>query len=456
MRERLAALLLGLLFLVQGACFLNRPGIDASEVVWGPVKGALFAALFSVTHRGPESLRLTMLLTGALTVFLACRLLQRVAGEAALAGGVLLATDSTFLLTTRLDSQGVVLPRLFLVAGCWLVLRFWRNASRTSLALGFLCWGLGCARRPEFALVLVSLSAATAIVFASEIAAAWGWRNWLPAGLAFLCGLAPLLARRPQGVPQAPPFNVLAMLDGSAWFRYTVRSEPGTWGVGPKGFLEKACVAVAHAFRDPQHNLMAVAVLASLALGAIASFRPSWPHRRALRFTIAAGVIGLILMPHGPLLLLLPIPHLAVGVVLAAAARRSIFGVVALCAVTAAVAVSNLAVNAAYDSHAVLYGGTREFTEAIYNLAADFEVHDARRIRILTPGIEAPLQFLRAGTLPVVTGSSGEDTLFITGTGGDSGSAILAATEGTGRRIRLARVIQDYQGRSIFILFRLE
>jgi hypothetical protein len=456
LRGRLAALFLGLLFLLQGACFLNHPGIHSGEVSWGEVKSGLFRAVLAVPRPGPESLRFPMLAAGAFTVVCACLLLRRMAGLWALVGGLLLAADTTFLLTTRLDSENVVLPRLFLTAGCWLLLRFWQDTSRVSLALGFLCWGLGCACRPELALVLIGVSASAALVFGREIAAAWGWRNWLPAGLALLLGLAPLLAARRPTLAPGPRANIMTLLDGSAWFNETVRSEPGNWGVAAKGLMETACTSMARASGDPRHNLLALAALSALALGVARSLRPTWQHRRALGFSVAAALAAALLLPSSQYLLLWPLPLLPLGVLLAAAARRSLFGAVAVCAIAAAVALSCLAVNAAYYAHAVLYGGTREWTEAIYNLAADFDTRDARRIRILTPGIEGPLAFLRGGKLPLVSTSAGEDTLFIAGTGGDSGNAILAAVSSSGRRVRLARVIQDYQGRSIFVLFRLE
>src|SRR5450755_3902650 len=70
----------------------------------GALKSWLYWPIFRLTQPSPTSLRLPVLLIGALTIWLFYRLLEKIAGpRAAVTGCLLLATDTTFLLTTEFD-----------------------------------------------------------------------------------------------------------------------------------------------------------------------------------------------------------------------------------------------------------------------------------------------------------------------------------------------------------------
>ncbi len=460
-RGRISALLLGLVFLLQGSCFLSRPGINAGEVQWAGLKSWIFALVFVIANPGPRPLRMVTLAAGAGTLFVACRLFRRGAGATpAIVGGMLLATDSGFLLANRLDTGTLAFPLLLSTAGCLFLLRFWQHASRVSLIAGFLCAGLAIWNRPELAWVWVGLAAAALIVFRPEIAAVWGARNLLPAGAAFLAGLSPLIFFPVKaGTSQVPRWSV----GGPSWFDSAIRTQPGTWGIGPRGFLETTCMRFSRALGSPRVNALDLMFLGAFAAAALCL---PWIRRqreyRVLSFTTLALALGaLALVCSGPLsagriLLLWPFPHFLLAIVLTALARRSAAGIALLVTVASVLVVSGAAVTATYFSDALLFGGASEWTEAIYGLASNLDVHDARSIRILSDGIEAPLRFLRGGNLPVVQTSEGEDTLFISRTGAEARKELAASSHKARRRIHVVSLIQDGQGRAMFTLFHLE
>ena len=135
-----------LLFFSLGCVILPYPGLQNDEVIFAPADyrvpgsavflvlndrlpvmlmsylGALKTWLYALLLRSfPPSywtVRLPVLLLGALTIWLFVDLLQEIQDtRAAWIGGVLLATDTMFLVTTCFDWGPVALQHLLLVAG---------------------------------------------------------------------------------------------------------------------------------------------------------------------------------------------------------------------------------------------------------------------------------------------------------------------------------------------------
>src|SRR5262249_39293837 len=91
----------------------------------GTLKTAIYIPIFEIFGGNVWSTRVPMLLAGALTVFFFFRLTLRCAGPVAAGiAGLLLATDPTFLLTNTVDWGPVALSQLFLVTGCYCLIRF--------------------------------------------------------------------------------------------------------------------------------------------------------------------------------------------------------------------------------------------------------------------------------------------------------------------------------------------
>lgn len=184
---RWAGAALGVLFVALAAPFLDRPGIYNDEALFssgtfppygavysakvfqrqvplmlmsylGTVKSHLYRAVFAVAPVNPWSVRLPMILVGGATVALFFSLVRRTLGErAAWFSAALLATDATWIVTTRLDWGPVALQHFFLVFGAWCVARFVQDDRYRWLALGFFSFGLGCWDKALFLAPLVGV-----------------------------------------------------------------------------------------------------------------------------------------------------------------------------------------------------------------------------------------------------------------------------------------------------------
>jgi 4-amino-4-deoxy-L-arabinose transferase-like glycosyltransferase len=441
-----AVVALSIAFLLQGAFILERPGLHAGEL---QSYIGQFTAEFS---RSLEPLRIASLLVGAVTLAIGVLIAKRLGGTvAAVITGIVFATDPAFLFTTRMDAGGFVLPRLLVSAGILLLASFWRSASKWTLAAGFFCLGLAAATRPETLGLLLAIAMGGVAAFASDIRAAFGMRTAIPALASFCAPLAILAASRPHfDPPVLSPFNVV---DGSAWFAVFVRHEFGTWGVGPKPGLERFVAGFSRAFAQPRHDMLAAVLVISLVGGALLL------RRRAIRFTwvtlVAGGVWYLLFAPEA-LPLVWPWPDILVGLVLSESARRWAFGPPLAGALVVVLVISNLAVTATYYSRLLIYGATRDWSEAIYSLARDLDIRDARSVRILNPEIEAPLRYLSGPRLVISENNSGPDTILVAFTDVDGQDQVHRVVAERGRRPHRVRLIQDWQGRAVYQLVRLE
>src|SRR6266446_735295 len=109
----------------------------------GAFKSWVYAPIFRFWRPSPFSLRVPVILAGAMTVCLFWSLLRRIAGcRAACVGCVLLASDSLFLITSCFDWGPVVLQHLLLVSGCLPLVRFHQEQRQRFLVAGFFLFGL--------------------------------------------------------------------------------------------------------------------------------------------------------------------------------------------------------------------------------------------------------------------------------------------------------------------------
>ena len=211
-----AAALSVLLFILLGLAFIPYPGLEDDELffaqtlfpAWqhttmlasyvGSLKTQLYWPVFRIFDVGIWSVRLPMLLLGALTIWIFFQLAWLGAGRvAAILAAVLLATHPSFLLTTVLDRGPVVLVQFLLVTGCYLLVRFAGDAalSRRDLALAaaFFCFGLATWTKAVFGWLLGGLAVAGVAVFWTEVWRAFRPRNIVIAAAAFLLGALPLI-----------------------------------------------------------------------------------------------------------------------------------------------------------------------------------------------------------------------------------------------------------------------
>ena len=531
-KPALTALFFCLLFILLGALWIRYPGIQNDEALFaaplyhptwanywvetrhvripimlmsylGALKSWIYAGIFHFFAPGPASVRLPMLLAGALSVWLFFCLLARLAGDrAALIGTALLATDATYLLTIRCDWGPVALQHLLLVSGLLLVVKYYQQGSILRLAAGFFLFGAGCWDKALFVWMLGGVAAGAVLVFPREL-----WRSLRPlnaavAALAFSAGASPLLIYNLAGpeplgtlrgnlaweisqLPAKAPF-VTQSLSGSTLFGYWSREDGDALPRDPETRLERVCLWLSGVSGKPRRNLLNPALLAALAAAALL-----WrtPVRRIVLFTLIAGAVAWL--PMGAIrnagggvhhtVLLWPLPQLLIGAVFAEAARR--FGRAAPAMVTAAVVLvcgSNLLLLNNYYARLIRNGGSVTWTDAIYPLSDYLKTVPARQVFSLDWGLIDPLRLLNRGHLELGVGSepfakdamSEEDrkearrmaapgNLFLGHTEGNEFDPrvprqLAAWAREEGCRKQVLQVIRDRNGRAIFEVFRLE
>src|SRR4029077_2939643 len=94
----------------------------------GTLKTWLYAPLVLFWRPSAALIRIPAILMGGATILLFCALLHRIHGRrAAWVGGILLATDTSFLLTTTFDWGPVVLQHLLLVAALFFAVQWFQT-----------------------------------------------------------------------------------------------------------------------------------------------------------------------------------------------------------------------------------------------------------------------------------------------------------------------------------------
>lgn len=418
------------LFVAAGCAFIPRLGIQNDEVFFttglyepfayrygirvfhakvplmllnylGATKTWFYAAWFKLWAPSPASLRVPMLLAGALSVWMFYRLLRRIAGErAALAGAALLATDPVYLLVTL---WGPIVSHHLLLLGVMLCfVRF--HAQKTgreagpTLAAACFCAGLGLWDKALFAWLAAAVGAGVLVAVPRAVRDAFTWRNLRIAALWFVLGASPLLlfniksrgetfrSNAALSLAQAPrKAEILRYsLDGSLLFGWIVNDQPPS----PAG-------------RREQHLMPWACGLAVLLL----PFLWRTPARAPMVFGLVSFAVGWALMVFTEgtgmaahhTLLLWPLPHLVVAVALAEVSKR--VGRVALFAAVALVAGSNLLVTYQYFSDAVRKGPGLDFTDAVYPLARSLLVRSSGQVFAADWGIVDSLRFLGQGRI---------------------------------------------------------
>jgi len=525
-----------LFFVIGGLVLVPYPGLQNDEVLFGSViyeprhlddsvqvfkrkiplmlmnylgtlKSLFYAGLFKIWPPSPWSVRLPVILAGAATVWLFFLLLRDTLGyRAAVVGAVLLATDTTFLLTTTFDWGPVALQHLLLLGGVVLLVRFRRAADVAGgaarhperlLAGAFFLFGLGLWDKVIFAWMLGGLGVALIVVFPRELSRLFTLRRLATAFVALGVGAAPLIVYnfRHHGptfrsarysaehlMPKAEFFR--SVLNGSSLFEYLVHEDTGRFRPQPPEALERASLALSEAAGRPRTNLMVPAVLISVAL---LVWLWTTPARPAIVFSAVAMLVAWIQMAlireaggsAHHLVLLWPFPHLVIAAALAAGSHRlRRAGIPVLAALLAVLCAANVLVSNEHLAGLIRHGGGPVWTDAIYPLSAELEKRPAQRVIVIDWGIVDALRVLNRGRLPLYqamdlasTGSldSGQQQTLkwmLTLAGGvfvghtpDSEAIerararFRAHAERAGFREKVLGVVHDRHGRPVFELF---
>src|SRR5262249_18933979 len=121
-------------------------------------------------------------------------LLRRISGPlAAIAGALLLATDTIFLLTDTFDWGPVALQHLLLAGSMLLLYRYYETGRLSLLGWGFFLLGLAMWDKAVFIWSLTGLGAAALVVFPRTLVKMARPKPLAVALLAFLLGALPLV-----------------------------------------------------------------------------------------------------------------------------------------------------------------------------------------------------------------------------------------------------------------------
>jgi 4-amino-4-deoxy-L-arabinose transferase-like glycosyltransferase len=510
-RATAAAVACSLLFVLAGLAFYPLAGLEDDEAMFasalydqttivhsvklfghripvmlmsylGALKSWIYAPVFWIWKPAAGSIRIPVLLLGALTILLFYRLMLRIAGErAAVVGCVLLSADTTWLLTTCFDWGPVVLQHLLLVSGALSLVRFHQQNQRRFLAAGFLLFGLGLWDKAIFIWILSGMAVAAALVYPREVWKDFGWRNAAIAILAFGLGAAPLIrynVRQPfatigsnasfdRGTLASKIQNVFSTLSGQALFGFLARADPdgkdaGHLHDGYFGYALLAAVLLLPLLRKTPALRPIVFALTAMIV--------AWTQ---MLFTRGAGT-----SPHH-VILLWPFPTLIVAVAFAQLSRMGRMGKPLLAAAVLFLAGTSALVTHEYFACLVRNGPGVGWTDAIDPLCRSLEYAHAESIYINDWGMSYALGALSSGKLPVRVVNNlptkqdidGEDGRVVLARIAESGAVFVSHADGAeefkgvnarllglavagGYRREPIAEIADRHGRNIFEVFR--
>jgi hypothetical protein len=496
--------------LFASAIYSPRGGIYSIEVghtrlvlmllnYLGTLKGLIYLEVFRI-RPGLATTRIPMVLAGVATLWLFYRLLQRVSGKrAAAAGAVLLAADSSFLLTNTFDWGPVALQHLLLVGGILFVHVFYQQKSLRALFGAFFLFGLGLWDKALMIWMLGGCGVAAIAVFPVPF-----WRSLRPkpillAGLAFSLGALPLIlfnvnnnwatfrGNASLDLSDLPNKTRLLSntLNGSALFGWMVAEDHEVpLHHQPSTALERLSRWASDATGQRRTSWMAYGLVLALLLAPLAR----GPELHGILFTLIAMLLGWGQMAitrnaggsvhHA--VLIWPFPHMLMALSFAAAARRlGRFAAPALALAVALLAGSSLIVMNQYFTQAVRNGGALNWNDAIVPLADSLRGARASNIFCVDWGILDSLRLLSRGRLPVRVGSdpvskpalSEADREIVRGWVQEPDHLFIAHTEGNefftgtnaklqhlavemGYRRVMLQVIGDRYGRKIFEVYR--
>jgi hypothetical protein len=473
--RRWPAAILPLLFFGLGLAFLPLVGIQNDEVFFATAifhlpgstafgahvsdreiplmllsyLGALKSWIYyPILMRLPPSyltIRLPMLLIGTLTIWLFTWFLEKAHGrKVALVGGVLLATDTVYLLTTCFDWGPVVLQHILALAGMTLLLTFSSTGKRSTLFWGFFWFGLALWDKALFVWLFSGLAVATVAVFPREVWSRSTPRNLGLAAAGLLLGALPLVAYNVDSnfetfrsnstfsLAQFPSrLHALRITwDGEILWDYMVHAP---WAPGfPRDIettVEDASDALHSVAGSRYHYYNALEPAFCLAL-ALLPFLWFTRARKPMLFCLIAMAVAWLQMAFTKdaglgahhVVLLWPLPQwfLAVGFVQAAEWRPLRWkhaGAILLATVVLLLAADNLLLTNEYFYQLSAYGPSKSWTDAIFRLSEEAGHLQAPHLVVDDWGILTQLIVLHRNQLPLLLA---DQTFLAPGTDQDS------------------------------------
>ena len=439
------AALFCLIFVATGSLWISEIGLQNDEVLFGAgiyppfgdsisifgkrfpmmvmtyvgtLKALLYTPILKIWEASAVSVRLPVLLIGGMTVWLFYRLVNRTLGiRAGLVATSLLATDTTFVLTTRWDWGPVVLQHVFLVAGMLSGFRFYQSRRLIWLFTACFLFGLGVWDKTLFLWCLTGLAAGLIVVFPRKVLEAITWKTLVTAALGFLIGAFPLIRYnvrnnwatfRENAAWSAERFPyktqiLTSTLDGSGMFGLATR-ERWDGPVRPPDDLAKTIftnfwIRLGEPRRNAQVFLLILVLL-------LLPFVWRTPARNAFLFVLVFCSVAWAQMVFTKdaggsvhhTILMWPLPHLAFGAVLSEASRRAgRYGTRILIALVGVVCLSNLAVTGTHYTAMLLNGPNVAWTDAIYPALDALPAMRPAPLCVMDWGFYEPIRLLHKG-----------------------------------------------------------
>ncbi len=388
----------------------------------GALKTWLYNPLFALWPPGPVSLRLPMVLVGAVTIVLFFLLLDRSVGRrAAWIGAALLATDASFVLTEAIDLGFVALQQCFKLGALLLLLSFHRTRRWPALAGGFFLFGLATWDKAVFVWIIGAVAIAGAVVFRREITRLTTVRNVPIALAAFLTGALPWViynVARPLETftqnahltPDNPQIKLILLkrtIDGSGLFGIITAPDAAPSPSTPRGLIQTTAFAAARVTGDPRTSLIGWGCVIAML---VSPFVWSSRSRRMIQFSLLYLVITWLLMfvttgaggAVHHVILLWPF-HLAIAAAVLSelAGRLGQRGIIATATFTVVLCTSNLLLLDSYFVTLIRDGTGVRWTDAFEPLTAWLTEARSPAVFGADWGILETLNLLSEGELPV-------------------------------------------------------
>jgi hypothetical protein len=396
----------------------------------GSLKTFVFIPIVAAVGVSPESLRITTVVIGALSLLATFAFVRRVVGlPVALVTVALLATDLSFVYYVRVDYGPTALMMLLKTVALWQLAVWWQTGRVTGLILGVLALGLGVYNKADFVWIVFGTVGAAVLVAPIGIRARATLRAAAYASGAFVLGAAPLIYFNFKW-----PMPTLAALSGPA----TAGGPSGGFGAQ---FMER--VGVLEHLLDGGHIIGGATaigptsgvVVVLVVVSAVLALVGTTPHlrTRGWRVTLFALVATLLILVAAAatrggfaghhVILTYPFPHLlAAGGVFNLVqwtcprfGSRLVVGTATALAVLAAG--QNWLTTDGYLSKLRSTGGAGNFSDAIYTLADVLQRQELDAPVVdLDWGFHFPLVGLSQGSIhsvEVMDGSTAELRRFI-------------------------------------------
>jgi dolichyl-phosphate-mannose-protein mannosyltransferase len=436
-------------FLLSGLAILPYPGVQNDEALFaaplyppkwymasisifnfpipimqmsylGCLKAWIYKPIFSLWAPSVFSLRVPVLIVGMATIWLFWLLLRRTVGDrAAIIGTILLATDTSFLLTTCFDWGPCALQHLLMVGAVLALVCFYQFGKERLLALGFFLFGLGMWDKALFSWTLTGLTIAILLVFPRELWNELRWRRLLIAALFFILGAFPLFWYNVSQGGRTFGSNIhfsredlnvkiealRSTAKGSALFGYLVQRNRPEALRPAKTLVERSSVSLSEFVGEHHRSFMGHAFLLALLL---LPFPWTSAVRKPMLFVLTLMVVvwWQMALTKGAgtgahhVVLMWPWPMFFISAAFSQAferLRRS--GTVVLSVAVLFLAATNLLVTNQYLKRLIQDGPGPVWTDAIFSLADYLHARPEAEIYSVDWGTINSLRLLSKGTL---------------------------------------------------------